>query len=123
MVDNTMKRSNEPVFWALFGAGGMLSAMIGPVLILITGIAVPIGLLPRQTLSYANVLAFTRNPIGKIVVLAVISLFLFHGCHRMVHSLHDLGLPAGARARLVFYGAATVATLVAAGLLLVIGFR
>ena len=28
-----MKRSNAPIFWSLFGAGGMLSALIGPALV------------------------------------------------------------------------------------------
>ncbi len=116
-----MKRSNEPVFWALFGAGGMLSALIGPVLIFITGIAVPLGLL-QNAMSYEHVLALTRNPIGKLAVLAVISLFLFHGCHRMFHSLHDLGIHTGASARLLFYGFATLVTIVTAGLLLDIWF-
>lgn len=116
-----MKRSNEPLFWSLFGAGGILSALIGPVLIFITGIAVPLGfLLPKDTLSYANVLAFTRHPLGLGAVLMVISLFLFHGCHRMLHSLHDLGVHTGARAQFIFYGFAALGTLVAAGLLLAI---
>ena len=39
-----MKRSNEPIFWSLFGAGGMLSALVAPILIFITGIIAPIGL-------------------------------------------------------------------------------
>jgi fumarate reductase subunit D len=118
-----MKRSREPVFWALFGAGGMLSALVGPVLIFITGIAVPTGfLLSKQTMDYSNVLALTRAPIGKVAVLVVISLFLFHGCHRIVHSLHDIGLPAGAGTRHLFYGAAILGTLITAALLLVIGF-
>ena len=38
-----MKRSNAPIFWPLFGAGGMLAALIGPALVFITGIAVPMG--------------------------------------------------------------------------------
>ena len=118
-----MKRSNEPVFWALFGAGGMLSALVGPVLILVTGILVPLGiLLPQHTMSYAAMLAFTRNPFGKLAVLGVISLFLFHGCHRMCHSLHDLGYHTGIGAKALFYGVAMAATILAAGLLLGIGF-
>jgi fumarate reductase subunit D len=118
-----MKRSNEPVFWALFGAGGMLSALVGPVLILVTGITVPIGLgLSKQTMRYEAMLAFARNPLGKLAALAVISLFLFHGCHRMLHSLHDLGLHTDTRAKMLFYGFATVATCVTALLLLRVGF-
>ncbi len=114
-----MKRSNEPLFWSLFGAGGVLSALIGPVLIFITGIAVPLGfLLPPETLSYTNVLAFVQHPLGKLALLTVIALFLFHGCHRMLHSLHDLGVQTGRRATFGFYGFATLATVVTAGLLL-----
>jgi fumarate reductase subunit D len=30
-----MKRSNAPIFWLLFGAGGMLSALLGTALVLI----------------------------------------------------------------------------------------
>ena len=57
-----MKRSNAPIFWALFGAGGMLSALVGAVLVFITGIVAPLGLfLLRDALSYANVLAFSQH--------------------------------------------------------------
>ena len=81
-----MKRSNKPIFWSLFGAGGTLSALIGPMLVLITGILVPLSLvLPRSTMTYDRMLAFARNGFGKAALLAVISLFLFHGCHRLYH--------------------------------------
>ena len=70
------KRSNAPIFWALFGAGGMLSALIGPVLVLIVGVAVPLGiLLPADTLAYPHALAFSRHVIGKLFLFVLITLF------------------------------------------------
>ena len=114
------RRSHAPVFWLLFGAGGMLSALVGPVLVFITGIAVPLGLLlPSDTLDHAHLLALARHPLGRLALLAVVALFLFHGCHRLLHSLHDLGLHTGLVWRLVFHGGATVGSALAAGLLLV----
>lgn len=118
-----IKRSNKPIFWALFGAGGMLSALIGPMLIFITGIAVPLGLLlPADTLRYERMLAFARHPVGKLALLVVISLFLFHGCHRMYHCLHDFGIHVGGGLKAVFHGFAIVGTLLALYLVLWIGF-
>jgi fumarate reductase subunit D len=118
-----MRRSNEPIFWSLFGAGGMLSALVGPVLIFITGFAVPLGvLLPHETMDYAHLMALTRHPLGKLVVLVVISLFLFHGCHRMLHSLHDLGVHTRNGSKVVFYGFAVAGTAITAALLFAIGF-
>ena len=62
----TRKRSNAPIFWGLFGAGGMLAALFGPMLVFITGLAVPLGLLlPSGTMSYQNMLAFAQNFIGR----------------------------------------------------------
>ena len=91
-----MKRSNAPIFWSLFGAGGMLSALIGPVLVFITGIAVPlVWLLPGDFLNYEHALAFAHHWAGKAFLLAVISLFLWHGVHRIYHSVHDFGVPLG----------------------------
>ncbi len=118
-----MRRSHEPLCWALFGAGGMLSALIGPMLVLITGVLVPLGLLlPAETFRADRALAFATHPLGKLALLAVISLFMFHGCHRLLHSLHDLGWHTGLAARIGFYGAATCASAVAAVLLLQFGF-
>ena len=60
--ERELKRSNAPIFWALFGAGGMLSALLGPMLVFITGIAVPLGLiLPADTMSYPHMLAFAQQ--------------------------------------------------------------
>ena len=117
-----MKRSNKPVFWSLFGAGGMLAALIGPMLVFITGIGVPFGIgFSRAAMDYPQVLAFTRHFYGSMALLAVISLFLFHGCHRLYHSLHDLGVHVGPGIRGAFHGFAALGTLAALLLLIRIG--
>ena len=118
-----LKRSNAPIFWGLFGAGGMLSALFGPVLVFITGIAVPLGLLlPAGAMSYPKMLAFAQNFIGKGFIFAVIALSLWHAGHRIFHSLHEIGIHAGMLAKLVCYGSALVAMLISAVVLLGLGF-
>lgn len=114
-----LKRSNAPIFWALFGGGGMLSALIGAMLIFITGIAIPLGLLlPADSMGYSKMLAFAQNWIGKAFIFAVIALFLWHAAHRIFHTLHDVGIHAGVVAKLICYGSALVGTIVSAYVLL-----
>ena len=82
-------RSNAPIFWSMFGAGGMLSALIGPALVFITGIAVPLGfLIASGTMDYAHMLAFARHWLGKIFIFAVIA--------------EELGLAGGALVLMAF---------------------
>jgi fumarate reductase subunit D len=117
-----MKRSHEPILWALFGAGGVVSALLGPVLILVTGILAPTAIgLPPDALGYPRALAFAQSIPGKVLLLAVISLFLFHAAHRIFHALHDVGVHGGPAGMAITYGGALVASFVAAGLLLTIG--
>ena len=119
----TRKRSNAPIFWGLFGAGGMLAALFGPMLVFITGIAVPLCiLLPADTMSYPKMLAFAQNFIGKGFILAIIALFLWHAAHRIFHSLHEVGIHGGVGAKLLTYGVAFAATVISGGLLLGLGF-
>ena len=117
------RRSNAPIFWLLFGAGGVLAALFGTALVFITGLAAPLGwLLPERTLSFPRVLGMAQHPLGKAFLFAVVSLFAWHAVHRIFHSLHDVGIHAGALAKLLCYGTALVVTVVAAWSLLAIGF-
>lgn len=101
----------------------MLSALVGWMLVLITGIAAPLDLLSaRSMLSYENVLAFARNPVGKAFLFATVSLFMWHAAHRIYHTLHDFGVRTGPVAWICCYGVALLATLVAAWRLLALGF-
>jgi fumarate reductase subunit D len=118
-----LKRSNAPIFWGLFGAGGMLSALFVPMMVFITGIAIPLGfLLPAGTMSYPKMLAFAQNFIGKGFIFAIISLSLWFAVHRVYHSLHEFGIHAGTGAKLLCYGIAMAGTVVSAFVLLRIGF-
>jgi succinate dehydrogenase subunit D len=118
-----VKRSNAPIFWLLFGAGGMLSALLGTMLVFITGIAVQLGwALPATLMSYPHMLGFAQNWAGKGFVFVVIALFTWHAAHRIFHSLHDVGIHATVPAKLACYLGALAVTLVAAGCLLSIGF-
>jgi fumarate reductase subunit D len=118
-----VKRSHAPIFWLLFGAGGMLSALLGTALVFITGIAVPLDwLLPADLLSYPRMLAFAQHGIGKGFLFAVIALFAWHAAHRIFHSLHDLGLRTGTAAKWACYGGALMMTVVTAASLLVLGW-
>lgn len=116
-----MKRSNEPIFWSLFGAGGVVVAFILPMLIFITGLAVPLGILPPETLAFARIHAFAAGWAGKIFIFIVIALPLWHGVHRIFLSLHDLGIHRGRTVfRWCLYGLAFVCSIMAFSYLLII---
>jgi fumarate reductase subunit D len=113
-MERSMKRSAAPVFWLLFGAGGMLAALAGPALVLITGLAAPTGIgLSRGFMSYERAAAFVRHPLGSAVLFAVIVLFLWHGAERIYLTLRDMRLGAAAALRWLCYGAAGVLSVVA----------
>jgi fumarate reductase subunit D len=113
----------SPVFWLMFGAGGMLSALFGPALIVLTGIMLPFGLgVPGRFGDYAHALRFAQNPLGKLILLAVIALFFWHGAERIFLTLKDMRAGALPVLRVATYGVAALLTLVTLALLLEIGF-
>jgi fumarate reductase subunit D len=117
------KRTIAPLFWLLFGAGGMLSALFGPALILITGVLIPHGWgVPARFGSYESVLAFARNPLGKLALLAVIALLFWHAAERLFLTLHDMRVAPAPLLRWLTYGVAALLTIVVVALLLAIGF-
>ena len=120
MTQRPLQRSHVPILWLLFGAGGMLAALFGPMLVLISGIAVPLGWLPASIMRYRTMHALAANPLGKVVLFFLLGLLLWHAAHRIYHSLHDIGIRGGFVARLLTYGVAALATLVVVWALLAI---
>jgi fumarate reductase subunit D len=120
-VSGIRARSNSPIFWLLFGGGGMVGALFGPVLVLITGLLVPAGVL-AGLLTYPRALAIAHSWIGKGFLFVVVSLLAWHAAHRLLCSVHDLGIHKTPLVKTAFYGFAGIVTAVAAVSLLAIGF-
>lgn len=107
-----MARSNKPMVWGLFAAGGTLAAFLLPVLVFIFLLAgfteVPPGL------DYKSVHNFVASWFGKLVLFVLISLSLWHAAHRLRDALHGLGLRADKAVAVIGYclaGVGTVLTL------------
>ena len=101
----------------LFSAGGVVSGMLMPVLVLLFGLAFPLGWVNPPTYDAAR--ALVANPIVALVLFALCVLSLFHWAHRFRHTLYD-GLQVrhlGGVIAVVSYGAAVVGSAVAAYLL------
>ncbi len=72
-----MARSNEPIWWSLFSAGGVVAAFFFPVTILITSIVVPAGWLKAEDLR-----ELVGHPLTRLYLFVLISLPMFHWAHR-----------------------------------------
>jgi fumarate reductase subunit D len=81
------KRSNEPFLWSLFSAGGVVSAFLIPILLILYGIAFPLGLIDWP--DYQATLELVRHPLTKLVLFVFCSLSLFHWAHRFRFTLYD----------------------------------
>ena len=109
-----MARSNEPAFWSLFSAGGMVAAFLIPAAIFITAYMVPQGQIEAD-----NLREVMSHPIARLLLLAMISLPLFHWAHRFRFALVDLGIKkCKLPIVILFYGTAAGSTICAAYLLL-----
>jgi fumarate reductase subunit D len=107
-----MARSNKPIIWALFAAGGTFAAFVTPVMIVVTGLAIALGLLPAEALAYERVLAVVQNPIGKGLAFLAVFLPAWHAAHRLRITAHDFGIRADTAVMVVCYGLAALGTLV-----------
>ena len=115
-----MAKSNEPIWWSLFSAGGMVAAMIFPILIIITGILIPFGLAGENPLNFERIHTYVaHNNYVKLIFFIVISLPLFHWAHRFRFTLVDVGLKSiSTLISILCYGGAIAGTIISAIVLL-----
>ena len=111
------RRNPEPFLWLLFSAGGIVSAMLMPVLLVLFGLAFPLGWLTPP--SYEHLSALFGNPIVRLALLVVCVLSLFHWAHRFRHTLNDAFdvKHLGDVIATISYGSAVVGSFVAAYLI------
>lgn len=86
-----MARSNKPMLWLPFAAGGTLAAFVLPALMLSLLLAA-LGIFPAEAVSYERLQAFAGHPLGKGVLLVVLLLLVWHAAHRLRMTLQDLGV-------------------------------
>jgi len=107
----------EPLLWLLFSAGGVVAALVIPVLLALFGLAFPLGLSPP---SHEHMLAVLGHPLSRVTIFVSCTLLLFHAAHRVRFTLYD-ALQIKHMQELVVllvYGAVLVGTAAAAYLVL-----
>jgi fumarate reductase subunit D len=111
-----MAKSNKPIVWGLFAAGGTVTAFLTPVLVLLTLLPV-FGVMP-ELLAYDNLRAFAGHWFGKLLLFGIVLLTLWHAAHRLRVTLHDFGVRADSMVAVAVYLTAAAGTLAAAYFLL-----
>ena len=81
------RRPIEPFLWLLFSAGGVLAALFIPALVLLFGVAFPLGWLPPP--SHTHLVAVIGHPIARLFLFVLVALSLFHWAHRFRYTLYD----------------------------------
>ncbi|WP_346797097.1 fumarate reductase subunit FrdD [Halomonas sp. Bachu 37] len=107
------KRSDEPLWWALFSAGGVCFAVFVPAAILFIAVLIPLGVVPETALNFERTRGLLFSFPGLIFIGAVICLPLFHAAHRIRHGLHDLTLGNESINKLFTYGLAALLSILA----------
>ena len=111
------KRSIEPLLWLLFSAGGVLAALVIPIVLFLFGLAFPLGWITPP--DHEHLLAVLRHPLTRVGVFSLVMLSLFHWAHRFRYTLYD-GLQIkhlNELVNLLCYGGAIGGTVVAGYLL------
>lgn len=108
-----MSKSNKPIVWGTFAAGGTVAAFCAPVLILLTLLAA-LGHTPA-VLSYDRMHAVAAHWFGKLALFGVIALSLWGAAHRLRITFYDFGVRADTLVATLCYlcaAAGTLATIV-----------
>jgi fumarate reductase subunit D len=81
----------EPLIWGPFVTGNFLTPLVFPAIVLVLGIAHPLGWVSADALSYERAYSLATNPIVVVGLLVVIPLALLAGAHHLRFGIIDVG--------------------------------
>ena len=82
-----IKRSAEPLLWMLFSAGGVVAALVLPMVVFLFGVAFPLGWLTPPPVTHLA--AVIGHPLTRLVLVVVCTLSFVHAAHRFRYTLYD----------------------------------
>lgn len=98
-------RSDEPIYWGLFGAGGMVIAILFPVLLIAS-------LFLGCDKVFSNFLhVFMGNYVTLAAIVGCLILAVWHCFHRIFHGLHDLTIHTNLFIHILIYSIAALISL------------
>jgi fumarate reductase subunit D len=101
-----MKRRVEPFVWLGFSGGGVIAAMLLPVLAFLFALALPLGWV---NVDHDHLLAVAGHPVTAIILIGVFVALLIHAAHRFRYTLYDgLQIKRKSLAAVLCYGAAVI---------------
>ena len=104
--------ARKSVVWALFAAGGTVSAFVFPVVMALF-LLIALGRVPHG-LEYESLHAFAGHWLAKLILFAVLFLSLWHAAHRLRVVFHDFGVRQDRRVAREVYCAAAIGSILAA---------
>ena len=117
MTSPRMRFSIYPFIWLAFSGGGVLAAILLPVLAFLFALAFPLGWIEPP--DHDHIAAVVGHPLTFLVLLVVFPVILIHAAHRFRYTLYDgLQVKHKGLVAVVCYGAAlagSFATLVFLG--------
>jgi fumarate reductase subunit D len=100
-------RRVEPLVWLLFSGGGVVAAVLLPVLVVLFAFAYPLGWLTAP--DHAHLVSLISNPLTLLVLFGAFVLLLAHSAHRFRYTLYDgLQLKHQGLIAVLCYGTAAV---------------
>jgi fumarate reductase subunit D len=106
------RRRVEPLVWLMFSAGGVLAAVFLPILVILFGLAFPLGWADPP--DYQHLLAVIGHPVTFVILLGLFVLMLVHSAHRFRYTLYDgLQIKKKRTVAVLCYGAALAGSVAA----------
>ena len=117
-VSRRPKVHAEPVLWLGFSAGGGVASMLLPVMILLFGLALPLGWVD---IDYEHLLAVIGHPVTVVLLAIAMIAMLVHAGHRFRYTLYD-GLQVKHRGlvAVICYGLAVIGSIAAVVILIMV---